>query len=295
MTLCVLKFAAFVAGHMPVAVLAFLGRFFGSLAYKLDKKHRGIALSNIKRAYGPSLSDKEAERTARKVFENLGMTAFEFMRLPWLKRKDLDGYVEWDGRENLDKALEKGRGAMLITAHFGNWELMAASYALCGYPIDVVVRPIDNPVLEQFVKWARSQSGNTMVAKNRSMRRLLTTLKTNGIAGILVDQNVALVEGVFVDFFGTLACTNRGPAILALASGAAVLPTFIVREGARHRIIVGKEVQLSVTGDKERDAFENTARMTKTAEDMIRKYPDQWFWVHRRWKTRPPEEAKKTA
>lgn len=287
MRLGILKLMAFMVGHLPRSMLLAIGRFVGLLAFKLDKKRRGIAVDNIKRAFDRSMTDEVARDTAKGAFKNLGMTALEFVKLPWLKRDDLNGYVELAGKENLDRALKKGRGTIILTAHFGNWELMGVALALYGYPMDVVVRSSDSPVFEAFITWIRTQCGNIVVPKHRSMRRLLTTLKNNGSAGILIDQNVAHVEGVFVDFFGIPACTNRGPAVLALASKATVLPTFMVREGACHRIIVGKEVELRDTGDKEGDALANTARMTAIVEDIIRKYPEQWFWVHRRWKTRP--------
>ncbi len=282
-----LKIIAFKIGRLPLSLIVPAGKFLGRLAYFLDKKHRDIACENISKAYGEDLTAGQVKGTAREVFENLGITLLEFMRIPWLKRGGLTGYVECEGLKNLDRALAKKKGVILFTAHMGNWELMAAWYALMGYPLDVVIRELDNPVFERFVSWVRTRPGNSMVSKGRAMRRLLRSLSNNGIAGILLDQNVAENEGVFVDFFGRPACTNKGPAMIAAVSGAAVLPTFIIRKGKTHRIIVGPEVALVNTGDKEGDALENTARCTKAIEDMIRKHPGQWFWVHRRWKTRP--------
>lgn len=282
-----LKITAFIIGHLPLSIVVPAGKFLGRLAFLLDKKHRNIALENLRNAYGESLTAGDIKGTAQKVFENLGITLLEFMRIPWLKRDDFPGYVECEGLENLDGALAKKKGVILFTAHMGNWELMAAWYALMGYPVDVVIRELDSPLFERFVDWVRTRPGNRMVSKGRAMRRLLRVLSNNGIAGILLDQNVAENEGVFVDFFGTLACTNKGPAMVAAVSGAAVVPTFIIREGKKHRIIVGPEITLASTGDREGDALENTRRFTKAIEDMIRKEPGQWFWVHRRWKTRP--------
>jgi KDO2-lipid IV(A) lauroyltransferase len=176
---------------------------------------------------------------------------------------------------------------ILITAHLGNWELMAAWYAVMGYKMDVVVRDLDNALASRLMNWVRTRHGHAMVLKKRSMRRLLKTLAKGGIAGILLDQNVARVEGVFVDFFGVPACTNKGPAMLAAVSGAAVIPTFICRENGRHIIKIGPEIGLSRGGDKKTDALENTRRFTAAIEEAIRRNPGQWFWVHRRWKTRP--------
>ena len=281
------KFIAFIIGHLPLCLVYVIGKTLGRIAFRLDKRHSKTALENMTLAYKGSLSEDAETTIARGVFENLAITGLEFMRIPWLTKTRLNGYVEFKGFENLKKALDLKKGVILFTAHFGNWELMAAAYGLSGFPIDIVVRELDSPVAEAFTAWVRTASGNKLVEKNRSMLKLVKTLSTNGIAGILLDQNVADVEGVFVDFFGTPACTNKGPALLAGMSGAVVLPTFIVREGVRHTIVIGERVDLADTGDKHADAIENTARCTKIIEEQVRAHPEQWFWVHRRWKTRP--------
>jgi len=288
--LFLLKIAAFLIGHIPLKVSSFLSGIIGPIIYRLDRKHRNIALDNLGLAFGDRLGRGRKEEIAAKVFTNLVMTFFEFMRIPWLKRKDLGGYVEFDGIEKIEKALERKKGLILITGHFGNWELLAASLGLSGFSIDIIARDLDNPSFEEFVRWTRTRPGNRVVSKNRSMRRLLKSLSQNRIAGILIDQNVALSEGVFADFFGTPACTNRGPALLASASSSPVIPIFIVRQGKAHRVLVGDEIGLVNTGDRELDAAENTSRFTKAVEEVVRAHPEQWFWVHRRWKTRPPKE-----
>lgn len=289
--LSLLKIISFLVGHIPRTLTVLLGRLFGTLAYRLDKKRKKITIENITKAFGNEKRPEEIERIARGTFKNLAINALEFMRLPWLKPVDLDGYIDYVGLENLKRALAKKKGVIFCAAHFGNWELLAQFYALMGFPLDLVVRELDSPLMEEFVRWVRVSHGNRVVSKKRSMRRLLKTLKDNGCVGIMMDQNVAHVEGVFVDFFGTPACTNKGPAILAAASGASVLPTFILRAGNTHRVIIGEEITLDCAGDKELDAVKNTAAFTRAIEDMIRKYPEQWFWVHRRWKTRPPADA----
>jgi len=285
--LILLKIITYIIGHIPRPLALVCGRLAGRLVYLVDKRHRKTVMDNLAMAYRGQLDEARMRATARGVFENLGMTAFEFTRLPWLGKRDIDKFVECVGKEHLDAALAKGRGVMLYTAHFGNWELMAAWYGLAGYKLDIVVRDLDSPLMDTFVTWARSRPGNTIVSKGRSMRKLIKCLSANGIAGILLDQNVADVEGVFVDYFGVPACTNKGPATLALSTGAAMVPTFIVREGARHTIFIGQETALVNTGDKEADVVKNTAACTRVIEEMVRKHPEQWFWVHRRWKTRP--------
>lgn len=285
--LTLLKIITYIIGHIPRPAALFAGRVAGRLVYRVDKRHRNTVVDNLKRAYQGQMSEARMQEIAKGVFENLGMTAFEFARIPWLGKGDIDMLVECVGKERLDAALAKGRGVMLYTAHFGNWELMAAWYGLHGYKLDIVVRDLDSPLIDSFVTWVRSRSGNSIISKGRSMRKLIKCLSSNGIAGILLDQNVADVEGVFVDFFNVPACTNKGPATLAASSGAVMLPTFIVREGARHTIFIGQETVLVNTGDKEADIAKNTAACTMAIEEMVRRHPEQWFWVHRRWKTRP--------
>jgi len=284
MTFRLLQFLVFLLGHIPPVLARYAGKGLGRLFYAIDKSHRKTVFKNMKLAGYP---DESIEPLAKEVFENMGITLLEVMRTPWLRRSDLTGYVESEGLEIFESALARGKGVILITAHLGNWELMAAWYAVMGYKMDVVVRDLDNALASRLMNWVRTRHGHAMVLKKRSMRRLIKTLAKGGIAGILLDQNVARVEGVFVDFFGVPACTNKGPAMLAAVSGAAVIPTFICRENGRHIIRIGPEIELSRGGDKKTDALENTRRFTAAIEKAIRRNPGQWFWVHRRWKTRP--------
>ncbi len=290
MRLFILKALAFILGHLPQGAATLLGKVLGRLIWGLDKNHRKTALDNLERAYGRTLSPEENERVAKKAFEHIAVTFLEFMRMPWMKAADVDKVYEVVGREHLERALARKRGVIILTAHMGNWEYLGNYFGLTGRPMDEVVRDPDNAVFGEFVKWARTRSGNSVVPKRKAMRRLLTTLSRNGLVGILLDQNVTRSEGVFVDFFGVSACTNKGPALLAAASRAPVVPVFIIRDGSRHRVIFREEMELKDTGDRERDALENTAAWTAVIEDMIRACPEQWFWVHRRWKTRPAGE-----
>lgn len=289
-----LKVLCWLIGHLPLSLTIAIGKGIGRLAFYVDRRHRRIAIGNITTAFGKEKTYQEIVKMARGVFENLGMNLMEFCRLPWLRSEDLDGCVTHSGFENLVKAKEKGKGVIFLTAHLGNWELMAVAYALRGYPISIVVRGMDSPYLERFIGWVRTRCGNRIIYKKGSMRELINLLKGGGMVGILLDQNVTWSEGVFVDFFGRLACTNKGLALLAMGSGAPVIPTFIVRKGGgKHEVILGEEVEVKVTGDKKRDILVNTARFTKGIEDFIRKYPEQWFWLHQRWKTRPEGDPHK--
>lgn len=261
----------------------------GRLAYYVDKRHLNVAIDNLTFALG----EKYVKRIAKKVFENLGINLMEFFYLTRLKRGDLEGYVCHEGLENLEKAYEKGKGVILLSAHFGNWELLSAAIALWGYPLNVVVRKLDNPILDTFVEGVRTRFGTRVIDKRASMRRLVELLKAEEMVGVLLDQNTIRREGVFVDYFGRPACTNKGLASLALKSGATVIPVFIVREGrgSRHKIIFGEEIPLTRTGDRKKDVIANTAKFTKCIEGFVREYPDHWFWVHRRWKTRDTQKG----
>lgn len=289
-----LKVLCWLIGHLPLSLALAIGRGMGRLTFYADRRHRRIAIENITAALGKENPYQEIAGMAREVFENLGMNLMEFFRLPSLKAEALNGYVTHDGFENFVRAKEKGKGVIFLTAHLGNWELMAVAYALWGYPIDIVVRGMDSPYLDDFIGWVRTRCGNRIIGKKASMRKLLESLKGGGMVGILLDQNVTWSEGVFVDFFGRLACTNKGLALLAMGSGAPVIPTFIVRKGnGKHEVIVGEEVGVKITGDKKRDVLENTARFTKVIEDFIRQYPEQWFWLHQRWKSCPEGDPHK--
>ncbi|MCC6502965.1 MAG: lysophospholipid acyltransferase family protein [Deltaproteobacteria bacterium] len=282
-----LKALSFAFGHLPVWLGRAAGSILGSLARRILKRHWKTALENLERAFGESLSASERERIAARVFRNLGIMLFEFLRMPWLGKKGVEAIVEFKGLEKIEKALERGKGVLLVTAHYGNWELLHASLGHKGYSLELVVRKMDSPLIEQFVRWVRTRSGINIVYKVKAMLPLVRRLNANAVAMILVDQNTMSHEGVFVDFFGVPASTNKGPALLAQKTGAAVLPVFISRDGHKHVVEVWDEIAIVDTGDRDADTETNTATLTKAVEKAIRTRPDQWFWVHRRWKTRP--------
>lgn len=288
-----LKTAGFFIGCLPLA----FGRFLGRLAFYLDKRHRDIAIRNLETAFGREKNGSEIYKIAKKTFENLGMNLIEFCRIPRLNSGNIDKYVSVKGSDNFLNAYSKGKGVLFLTAHFGNWELelMAVAHALKGCPLNVVVRNPDNPVFADFINHIRTGCGNNkMIDKRSQMRKLLDVLKKRECAGVLLDQNVTWSEGVFVDFFGKLAATNKGFALLAMGSQSPVIPVFIIRkDNGLHELIFGEEVPVQITEDKRTDVLENTARFTKVIEDMIRKYPDDWFWVHQRWKSRPENDPNK--
>ena len=263
------------------------------LFYHLVPRQRLIAVYNLRRAF-PEKSDDEILRIARGVYRNMGIMAAEFFDIPRLTKENVGKLVEAEGLEHCQRALEKGRGVLFFTAHFGNWELSAAAAALLIKPVVAIYRTLDSALLDHLVLRVRSATGNTLLPKEHAMRTMLRSLKRNEIVGILIDQNVAWYEGVFVDYFGRPACTTNGLALLALHTGAPVLPGYMVRlPDGRYRLVIGPEVEVTRTGNRDADVLANTQRFTKVIEETVRQYPDQWFWVHQRWKTQqcqsPPE------
>jgi KDO2-lipid IV(A) lauroyltransferase len=261
------------------------------LFYHVSPRRRLIAIHNLKRAF-PERNMNEIIEIAKGVYRNMAIVAADFSDIPKLSADNFRELVEVEGLEHCRKALEKNKGVLLFGAHFGNWELGAIVLSLTVKPSVFIYRILDNPMLENLVTWARSCTGNIPLAKDFAMRSMLRHLKNNDILGILIDQNVSVAEGVFVDFFGRPACTTTGLALLALHTGAPVLPGHAVRlADGRYRVTFGEEVELVRTGDREQDVLVNTQNFTRIIEDTVRQYPDQWFWVHQRWKTTMPIET----
>lgn len=261
---------------------------WGRIIFSLDLWHRRITLRNLALAF-PEKSEADLKKIGKDVFRNLGRVAAEFSFIPKLNKENVYKYVSLEGEENFREAYEKGRGVIFLTAHFGNWEWMAATFPLLvGLPCYVVMRPLDNKFLDQLVETLRTWTGNKTIPKKKAMGRMLRLLKNGEIIGVLLDQNVDWNEGVFVNFFGELACTNLGLASLALRTGTPVLPAFNIREkNGRYRVIIEPEISLIRSGDKNLDILQNTQIFTQIIEKYVRAYPDHWLWLHRRWKTRP--------
>jgi KDO2-lipid IV(A) lauroyltransferase len=275
----------------PLRKAMFTGLF--RLFYHLSPPHRLIAAYNLRRAF-PEKSEAEILRIARGAYRNMGIVAAEFFDIPLLTKDNIGRLVDAEGLENCRQALEKGRGVLLFGAHFGNWELEAVAASLLIKPLVVIYRTLDSPLLDRLVLRVRSATGNTPLAKENAMRAMLRTLKNNGMLGILIDQNVAWYEGVFVDYFGRQACTTDGLALLARHTGAPVLPAYMARlPDGRYRLVIGPEVEVVNTGDREADIVTNTQRFTKVIEETVRNYPDQWLWLHKRWKTQPCQVRRK--
>ena len=282
------KAVALALGSLPPAVRNGAAVILGRLLFALDPKHRQIAIGNLTRAFGHEKSEAWIRVTARRVFENLFRILFEVGWSLKLKNDELHKYFTVSGLSSYRNAMAKGKGVLLLGAHFGNWEIQMAAAHLIGMPMRVVYRTLDAKGLDRFVLEYRSRFGAQMISNQRgAIRKIYASLRKGYPVGLLMDQNVDWYEGVFVDYFGHRACTNTGMAVLALKSEAPVVPFFLIRKGNGFECILGPELPLIRTGDQTKDIEENTRQYNRVIETYARRFPDQWFWVHQRWKTRP--------
>jgi len=221
------------------------------------------------------------------VFHSIARILVAFSRFPELNKDNIGDWIRYEGFEHFEEALRRGKGALFATAHLGNWEISAFAHSLMAQPMHIVVRPLDNRKIDDVVERYRALSGNTLIQKKEAARSILKALAQNEAVGILIDQNSSLDQGVFVDFFGIPACANVAFAKIAARSGAAVIPGFALWSEAEQKYILRFYPIVEMTGD----ATVDTAAIQKQLEHVIREHPDQWLWIHRRWKTRPPTEA----
>jgi KDO2-lipid IV(A) lauroyltransferase len=270
---------------LPFRIAVWGGALLGRLFYLVDRRHRSITLENLKGALGEEKSGRERKRIAVRAFENLGRSVVEFAWIQGRPAAELMGRTTFEGIEHIEAAVREKKGVVLLSAHFGNWEWMGTALSLLGTPIHVVARPLDNPELNNMINAWRERHGNRVLNKRTSAAELMRLLRAREVVGVLLDQNTTAGEAVFVDYFGRPAATHKGLAVLALRTGAAVLPIFAVRENNRHRVIIEKPLEIVRTGDLERDLREATALFTRAIESAVRRHPDHWLWVHRRWKT----------
>jgi KDO2-lipid IV(A) lauroyltransferase len=264
-----------------------LGAALGLAGYAMLGSRRRIALDNLALALGAELDARRRGAVARSSFRHLGITAVECGRLFFGSPAALLDSVRIDGVGHVKAALAEGRGAFLLGAHFGNWELLAAAHVLTGCALSVVVRPLDNPLLDARLARGREGGQVRLIPKRQAVGGVREALARGDCVGILLDQDAGR-QGVFVPFFGELASTSRSLAVLALKTGAPVLPAFIRRlPSGEHEVVIGSPIPLIRTGERDQDVVANTARFTAVIERWVRSDPQQWFWVHRRWKTRP--------
>jgi len=269
-----------------------LGAKFAGLACYFGGRLRRTGRRNLDLAF-PDLALSERDRLLRGCFENLGRLLGVFSHFAEGDSDSLKRIIECEGLEHLDAAHANGRGMILFTGHVGAWELSSFGLSLFGYPLSFLVRRIDNPKIEALVDGARTRLGNRTIDKRSAAREMLQILQRRGTVGILVDLNTLDREAIFVDFFGVQAATTFMVAKLALRTGAAVLPVFAPWDKKRKcfRLKIDEPLSFQSSGDQTEDVRGLTQLYTAVVENYVRRYPDQWLWIHRRWKTRPPGEA----
>lgn len=277
-----------ILGILPRSLSRDLAIFLSQVVYLLHGKLRRVGMRNLAMAF-PEKSEAERKRILRGVFKSLGRELAELCQFPRYSLENVEQVVVYDGLENYEHAYARKKGVLFLTAHFGGWELSAFTHSLHGHWMYVVMRPMDNPYLDRLLQSYRTMHGNKTVNKDDFVRGLLAAMKAGEVVGILMDTNMTPPQGVFVDFFGIPACTASGLARIALRTDAAVVPTFTIWDESmgKYRLRFDPAMELVRTGNLEADITENTQRFTKVIEDYARRYPDQWLWVHRRWKTRP--------
>jgi Kdo2-lipid IVA lauroyltransferase/acyltransferase len=280
-----------ITGALPRRLARPLAVAVARILFAVTPKLRKTAECNLRLAF-PEWTDAQRAATISGMVRSLGWMAAEFALMPRYTRENIEEVIVLDGQENFLEGQRRGKGVLFLTAHMGAWELSSFAHALYGYPLHYMARPLDNARLDALVNRYRGLSGNAPIFKNESARAMLKILKDAGTVGILADQNTMPEEGVFVDFFGVPACTTTGIARVALHTGAAVVPGYAVCDESlqKYRLRFEPPLELIRTGDTARDILENTQRFAKVTEEIIRKYPQQWVWVHARWKTRPAGE-----
>ena len=279
-------------GTLPRVIARFIGGVIGMAAFLAFRRLRDVGGLNLKRAF-PALEESQRHSILRGVYRSLGKQLAEFCCMPSYSAEEASRFIRYDGLDTYLRARERGKGVLVLTGHLGAWELSSFYHSLMGFPMGMVIRRLDNPLIDAMVNRIRCLHGNKVLHKDDFARGLLSEMRAGGTVGILMDTNMTPPQGVFVPFFGTQACTASGLARVARKTGAAVLPGFLLWEQEERRYVLhfGEELELAATEDHEEDARVNTAHFTAVIEGYIRQYPDQWLWMHRRWKTRPPGES----
>jgi Kdo2-lipid IVA lauroyltransferase/acyltransferase len=275
-----------ILAHLPSSLGLAAGRRLGDVLWWALPRRRAVALDNLERSFGGERSPAELRRLGRRSFQHVGMNVVEVCRYFLRPTHVMLSRVRVEGREQLEAAAAHGRGVLILTAHFGNWELLAAAHGLIGLPLSIVTRPLDHPLLDDLAARFRRRSGAELIVKRQAVREVLTALRRKRMVGILLDQNATRAEGVFVPFFGSLACTSKGLALLALRTGAPVVPVFLRREpDGWHCMDVGAALPPPEDGQ----VTTYTTTFNRVLEAAIRRAPEQWLWMHDRWRTRPRE------
>jgi KDO2-lipid IV(A) lauroyltransferase len=278
-------------GLLPRPISRAIGIGIGLLIHHVHRRLRAVGMRNLTLAF-PEMPEDERRRILRGEFVSLGRQLAEVCLFPTYTRENVSQIVVYDGLENYEHAAARGKGVLFLTGHLGAWELSAFAHSLQGHPLCVVMRPLDNPYVNNLVERYRTMHGNRTVSKDDFVRGLLAAMRAGESVGILMDTNMTPPQGVFVSFFGIPACTASGLARIALRTDAAVVPGFTTwdEKTSKYTLRFDPALKLIRTGDDQADIVANTALFTSVIEDYVRRYPDQWLWLHRRWKTRPEGE-----
>ncbi len=278
-------------GWMPRGLARGLAGGIAWAVYKLLGRLRSVGERNLELAL-PQLSPDERRAVLRGVYRNLGWQLVEFCRMERYTAKNLQSWIRTEGLEDYLAARDRGKGVLVLTGHLGAWELSSFYHSLMGYPMGMVIRRLDNRLLDEFVNGSRCMHGNYVLHKDDFARGLMMAMRKGETVGILMDTNMTPPQGVFARFFGIEACTASGLAHVALKTGAAVVPGFMVWEAAERKYVLhfGPELEFKRTGQTKDDVLAATQQCNDVLESWIRRYPDQWLWIHRRWKTRPAGE-----
>ena len=267
-----------------------VGRALGSCLYALSSRLRGMALANLDRAFGDTRTAAEKSRIARRSFAHLGLLLCDSLTFSKADPDHLEKIALFEGLEHVRAAYARGKGAFVFSGHYGNWEIVALLQGYLRLPLAMVTRPLDNPHLEKMLHRFRTLSGNRVIHKRGAAREILRAIRQKWGVAIVIDQNVRGDDGIFVDFFGTPASTTPALATLALKTDAPIVPVFgIPLPDGRYRIRYLPEVQFQRTGDTRADILTLTQICTGIIEEQVRREPEFWVWMHRRWRTRPPE------
>ena len=273
---------------LPRNVAITVGGIWGQLAFLVIRDARRRTLSNLSMAFGEKTNEKELTRLACKVFQNLGKNVADAVRLKKMTWEDVEKITEIEGLEHLDKAYQTGKGVIALSGHIGNFELLGAYLSLRGYKVSVVGRELYDPRLDRLLVKNRESLGLENIPSRAGIRPVIRALRAGRVLGVLADQDSSRVRGVFVDFFGRPARTPAGPGLLSYKIRSPIIPMAIVRKSRdRYKIIVKPEVELGFSGDREKDLTDVTQAYTRVLESIIREYPDQWLWMHDRWKSKP--------
>jgi KDO2-lipid IV(A) lauroyltransferase len=274
---------------LPLTFCELMGKFLASIAYLVDTKHRTVAEKNLRNAYGDELSEPQIHEIIRRSYVHLASVGIDFIKLPRIvNSNNWQNHFAFEGLENAQKALEEGKGALCVTGHVGNWEVLGCAMAyVYNHSVHSIAKHMENPYMDKFFTELREKNGQKIIFTENAAREILRVLKNNQLLGILVDQHVR-GNSILVDFFGQKASTTRSVATLSLKTGAPVIMFFARRleGGYRFKITVSEPLQVEKTGDIEKDIFNLTQRCTNLVESKIRERPHEWLWIHRRWKVK---------